>query len=93
MDAIAFLRVFAEAFVIVLGNVLTIAIFVRVLLSWVPVQLPFGIADFLLSATEPVLGPIRRALPSMGGIDFSPFVAVILIQVAQTVLLAIIPRV
>jgi YggT family protein len=90
VDPVAFIRVFAEAFIEVLGTALTIAIFVRVLLSWVQVQLPLGLADFVFSATEPILGPIRRALPAMGGIDFSPFVAVILIQVVQTVLRGIV---
>jgi YggT family protein len=89
MDPVVFLRFFAEAFINVLAGVLTAAIFVRVILSWVQVQLPLGLADFLFSVTEPVLGPIRRALPGMGGIDFSPFIAVILIQVVQSLLLAI----
>jgi YggT family protein len=90
VDPVAFLRVFAEAFIEVLGGVLTAAIFVRVLLSWIQVQLPVGLADFLFSATEPILGPIRRALPAMGGMDFSPFIAVILIQIVQGVLLTIV---
>ena len=93
MDPVSFIFVFSEAFIVVLGQALTVAIFARVLLSWVPVHLPLGIADFLFSATEPVLGPIRRALPPMGGIDLSPFVAVILIQVLQGILLSLIPRV
>lgn len=87
MDPVAFLRVFAIAFIDVLGGVLTVAIFVRVLLSWIQVQLPLGLADFLFSATEPILGPIRRALPAMGGMDFSPFIAVIAIQIVQGFLL------
>lgn len=86
MDPVAFTRIFALAFIDVLGTVLTVAIFVRVILSWVQIRLPLGIADFLFSATEPILGPIRRALPAMGGIDFSPFIAVIAIQIFQTVL-------
>ncbi|MGH2379553.1 MAG: YggT family protein [Candidatus Limnocylindria bacterium] len=90
MDPVAFLRVFAVAFIDVLGSVLTVAIFVRVILSWIQIRLPAGIADFLFSATEPILGPIRRALPAMGGIDFSPFIAVILIQIVQGVLLTIV---
>lgn len=89
MDPVAFIRVFAQAFIDVLGTVLTVAIFVRVILSWVQVRLPLGIAEFLFSATEPILGPIRRALPAMSGIDFSPFIAVILIQIVQSLLLTL----
>lgn len=90
MDPVAFLRVFAEAFIEVLGGVLTAAIFVRVLLSWIQVQLPAGIADFLFSVTEPILGPIRRALPAMGGFDFSPIIALIAIQFVQGFLLTLV---
>jgi YggT family protein len=37
-------------------------------------QLVAGIADFLYKITEPVLSPIRRRLPSLGGLDLSPIV-------------------
>ena len=40
----------------------------------------WSVADFLFRVTDPVLRPIRRVLPSMGGIDFSPWVALLLIQ-------------
>lgn len=90
MDPVAFLRVFTQAFIEVLGSVLTAAIFVRVLLSWIQVQLPMGLGDFLFSVTEPILGPIRRALPAMGGFDFSPIVALIAIQFVQGVLLTLV---
>lgn len=39
---------------------------------------------------EPVLGPIRRVLPGTGGIDFSPLVLIILLQVVLIVLRGII---
>ena len=32
------------------------------------------IGEFLYRATEPVLGPIRRALPNFGGLDISPII-------------------
>jgi len=37
---------------------------------------------------EPLLAPIRRILPTAGGIDFSPIVLLIVVQVLQTFLLA-----
>lgn len=86
-----FVVVFVEAFINVLASVLTIAIFVRVILSWIQIQLPLGLGEFVFSVTEPILGPIRRALPAMGGIDFSPFLALILIQVVQALLVRILP--
>lgn len=86
-----FLVVFAEAFINVLAGALTVCILVRVLLSWVPVRLPLGLADLVLGVSETVLGPIRRALPSMGGLDLSPFIAVLAIQFIQGLLIAMLP--
>ena len=45
-----------------------------------------NIANFLNRATEPVLGPIRRALPDMGGLDVSPIVVIVAIQILQNLL-------
>ncbi len=50
-------------------------------------RLVWTIGDFLYRLTDPVLRPIRNVLPNFGGIDISPWVAVILIQVIQGVLL------
>ena len=52
------LIVFLEAFINVLGQALQVAIIIRVLLSWVPVRLPYGLGEFVWSITEPILGPI-----------------------------------
>ena len=54
----------------------------RVLMSWIP-NLDYNnpIARFLFRATEPVLAPIRNALPQMGGIDLSPLVVFLGISV------------
>lgn len=41
----------------------------------------------LMRLTEPVLGPIRRLLPDLGGIDVSPIVAAIAIQFIQYVVI------
>jgi len=86
-----FLILFIEAFINVLAQALTVVIFARVLLSWMPAKLPWGLGDFVFSVTEPILAPIRRALPFMGGMDFSPFVALISIQIVASILLRILP--
>lgn len=54
----------------------------RVLMTWIP-NLDYSnpIARFLVQATEPVLAPIRNALPQMGGIDLSPLVVFLGISV------------
>jgi len=55
--------------------------------SWVNPQAPF--APFVRSLNEPVLLPLRKILPPFGGLDFSPMVAIILLQVINRVLAAL----
>lgn len=85
------LLLYVEAFVNVLSGALTLAIFGRVLLAWVPSRLPLGLNAFIFGVTEPILGPIRRALPTAGGMDFSPFIALIGIQLATSLVLRLLP--
>jgi len=61
--------------------VLTAAIFIRVLLSWFPIDPRNPLVMFLYDITEPILEPLRRVIPRMGMFDLSPLVALILIQV------------
>ncbi|BCJ89353.1 YggT family protein [Terrihabitans soli] len=39
--------------------------------------------DTLVRLTEPALAPIRRVMPNLGGIDLSPVVLILLLQVLQ----------
>src|ERR1700752_572998 len=60
----------------------TILIFARVLLSWFPGIPPWHpLVRALASGTDPVLLPFRRIRPTIGGLDFSPIVAIIALQV------------
>jgi len=71
-------------------NLYVIALFARVILSWFPISpsSPMaGVFSFLYSITEPVLGPLRRALPRMGMFDFSPIVAVIGVRLLASLVL------
>ncbi len=61
-------------------------IIIRALISWVNPDPYNPIVRFLVSATEPVLYPIRKRLPLFGGIDFSPLVAILAIIFIQTFL-------
>jgi YggT family protein len=49
-------------------------------------QFVSAIAEFLFRITEPVLGPIRRSLPSLGGLDISPIVLILIIMFLQRVI-------
>lgn len=67
-------------------------ILIRVLLSWVNVN-PYGravnhpLVDLLHRLTEPVLAPLRRLIPPVGGaLDLSPVVALILLELLRQVI-------
>ena len=49
-------------------------------------QFVAAIAEFLFRITEPVLAPIRRMLPSLGGLDLSPIVLILIIMFLQRVI-------
>ena len=71
-----------------------IVLFARILMSWFPIP-PDGVMasifGVLYAVTEPVLGPIRRALPpvAMGGmgLDLSPILVILVLQFFITPLL------
>ena len=77
----------------IIVNILNIYAFIlllRVLMTWIPnLDHSNPIVKFLYQVTEPVLQPIRNALPPMQGIDFSPIVVFIVIQVLTTLLLRV----
>ena len=43
-------------------------------------RMVWTIADFLYRVTEPALRPIRAVLPNFGGVDLSPLIALLLLQ-------------
>ena len=66
----------------------TLAIFGRILLSWIPIAQDSPVAVVgraLFIVTEPLMGPLRRALPVLRlgnvGLDLSPILLLLLIQV------------
>ena len=61
---------------------------IRALISWVNPDPYNPVVRFLYNATEPVLYRIRRILPVMGGIDFSPLVAILAIMFLKRFLVA-----
>ncbi|MCD6262378.1 MAG: YggT family protein [Deltaproteobacteria bacterium] len=58
----------------------------RAVISWVNPDPYNPIVRFLVSTTEPVLSPIRRRLPMLGGIDFSPVIVILIIIFIQSFL-------
>jgi YggT family protein len=66
-----------------------LALFARVIASWVRIN-PFGrLVRWSTALTEPILRPLRRVLPTFGMIDFSPLVAYFLLRVLESLLLSL----
>ncbi len=73
-----------------IDNIITLylwVVFAAVISSWLIAfnvintsnRFVYVVMDFLHRATEPVLEPIRRFLPNLGGIDLSPVVLILLL--------------
>lgn len=58
----------------------SLVVLASVILSWVSVPPDHPFVRAVRSLTEPVLEPIRRVLPTLGGLDFSPMVLLIGLQ-------------
>ena len=73
--------------------VFLLAVFARIVLSWFPIgyDSPLRpVLSILFTVTEPVLGPLRRALPPvrLGGIslDLSPIIVIIGINIINSII-------
>ena len=60
------------------------ALIISVILSWVAPGSNSPGAELVNQITEPALAPFRRMLPSMGGLDISPIIAFMVIQLIQS---------
>jgi YggT family protein len=58
--------------------------------SWVNPHAP--LAPFIRALNEPLLSPFRKVLPALGGLDFSPLLVLILLQILSRVLNELMPR-
>ncbi|MBQ2768281.1 MAG: YggT family protein [Clostridia bacterium] len=80
-----------SSFVDLLLTILYIALFVRVILSWLPLDEDGPIVSFVYALTEPVLLPVRALLERIpffenSPVDFSTFFAMILLMILQMLL-------
>jgi YggT family protein len=70
-------------------SVYYIVLLARVILSWFPLQpgTPMAsIASIIYQLTEPVMGPVRRIIPTVGMIDISPIVVFFGLRILQSVI-------
>jgi YggT family protein len=81
-------------------TIVTWVIIIQVVLSWLLVfnvlnTSSQGVRSFAMAIdrlTAPLYRPIRRILPDFGGIDFSPFVVLILIQIIKKLLAGVVAQ-
>lgn len=79
-----------KSFIIIITDVLSLAIFLRALVSFLPIQTPNNsIIVLIYQVSEPVLSLIRPIIPRTGMIDITPMVAIIVLQVIQSVIFRI----
>jgi YggT family protein len=66
-------------------RVLSFIVLVDVILSYF--MNPFNpVRAFLDKLVEPLLGPIRKIVPPIGGLDFSPLVLIIVLQILESLI-------
>jgi YggT family protein len=84
------MEAFIFQFLSILLTILSWAILIRVLLSWIP-NLDRGnpLVRLLAQITDPVLEPARRIIPPIGGMDLSPIVVLLLLRLLQQLLFSL----
>jgi len=67
-------------------DVYTVVVFIAVIVSWF--QLPPGnpVVRVARTLTEPVLAPIRKLIPAVSGLDFSPMILLVLLRILRGLL-------
>jgi YggT family protein len=68
-------------------NIFFFTILIQVIISWVAPNQYNPATVLLHQLNEPLLRPIRRLLPHPGGLDLSPLVVLVLIQLSRMLLL------
>lgn len=68
-------------------NIFVFAVFARAILSWFDPGNYNPASSILHSLTEPLLSLCRKIIPDLGGIDLSPLVALVVLQLAKMMIL------
>ncbi len=76
-----------QTFVVMLFNILSFLILGRVLISWIDPMGNMRASQILRDLTEPILGPLRSIIPSVGMFDISPLIALLILQLIARVIM------
>ena len=80
LDGFMLLRYSALKVVVTLLNLYTFCLFAQALLSWLGPGVNNPAGSILWSLNEPLLRPVRRWLPPMGGLDLAPLALILALQ-------------
>jgi YggT family protein len=69
-------------------NVFIFSILIQVIISWVNPAMHNPIMGLLHSLTEPLLAPARRVIPPISGLDLSPIIVIVCLQLASMLAVA-----
>ena len=67
-------------------NLFFFVILIKIILSWVAPNNYNPMTAMLTTISEPILGPFRRIIPPIGGLDISPIFAIVLLQAGVIIL-------
>lgn len=67
-------------------TILKVALVVRVISSWLPISPYSGWVRWSYQLSEPILAPLRRIVPVLGGLDITPIVAYILLNIIESLM-------
>ncbi|PHS72772.1 MAG: YggT family protein [Cycloclasticus sp.] len=84
------LAVFIASIIELVGNVIDVflySIFATVIISWINPGTYNPVVSLLYKITEPVLKPCQKVIPPIGGLDLSPMVALLGLQVLKMLLI------
>ncbi len=70
--------------------VLDLAILLRVLFSWINPDPDNALVHLVYQISEPILAPLRRVIPPIGGLDITPIIALFLLELVQRFLISVI---
>lgn len=73
---------------VALIDLVMILVFIAVIASWLRLAPDNPVRRFLRLTIEPILEPLRRVIPPMGGLDFSPLVLIFGLQLLKRMLLS-----
>src|SRR4029453_9422809 len=79
-------------------GLLVLAIIISAILSWLVAfdvinlrnRFVYNVPHFLDAGTRPILGPVQKVIPPLGGVDISPIIVLLLIQGFRSYILPLI---